>query len=105
MKINIYNENKPVSFSTYLAIGSFVIGTLLLLLYLSIPSYMEIIIFGYLYVLFATLINSIVLLNLCYQFITKPLERESIAIRILILLSNIPITILYIFIIFNNLNN
>ena len=90
---------KSISFSTYLAIGSFTIGTLLLALHKLFPTEDHIVVVGLFYVLFATLLNSIALLNLLYQFITNRLERETIAIRILILIANVPIALLYFFIV------
>lgn len=88
-------------FSTELALISFGIGTLLLLLQKLAPTNYEILFVGLLYVLFAILINGIMLFNLAYHFIILPKHREYIAIKILILLANIPIAILYILIVFN----
>jgi hypothetical protein len=89
-------------FSTYLAIISFGIGTLFLIANLLFPKVDQIIIFGFLYLLLAILLNAIALINLIYQFSIYQLERETIAIRILILLANIPIAFLYANIVFHN---
>ncbi|MCF6130279.1 hypothetical protein L1S35_11395 [Flavobacterium sp. AS60] len=89
-------------FSTYLAITSFGIGTLLLLIHFSFQDNLEIMITGFFYVLVAILLNGITLIHLLYHFIINRLEREIIAIRMLILLANIPITLLYINIVFHN---
>ena len=90
-------------FSTYLALISFGIGTLFLILHLLFRDMMLIIYIGYIYVLLAFLINGIAFLYLIYLFITYPFERETIAIRILILLANIPIALLYLNIVLPNL--
>lgn len=99
METTIYDHKTPVSFSTYLAIGSFTIGTILFILHQIFPNESYIFIVGFFYVLLAILLNSLVLLNLLYQFIINEAERETIAIRILILLANIPIALLYFFIV------
>jgi hypothetical protein len=102
MESDFYNSNTPTGFSTYLALVSFSIGTVLLVLHLVFPREEGIFILGFFYVLFAILINSLSLLNLCYRFITEPENRETNAIRILILLSNIPIALLYFYIVIHN---
>lgn len=88
-------------FSTELAVVSFAIGTILLLLQKLAPNNLNILIIGLFYVLFAILINGIMFVNLAYQFIILPKYREYLAIKILILLANIPISFLYILIVFN----
>jgi hypothetical protein len=92
----------PGKFSTYLAITSFSIGTLLLAIHLCFPNNIEILVTGFFYIILALLVNSITLFHLLYHFIINQFERETIAIRILILLANIPITLIYLNIIFNN---
>jgi hypothetical protein len=92
----------PGKFSTYLAITSFGIGTLLLAIHLCFPNNIEILVTGFFYVILALLVNSITLFHLAYHFIINRFERETIAIRMLILLANIPITLIYLNIIFNN---
>lgn len=88
-------------FSTELAIISFAIGTFLLVLQKLAPTNFDILFIGLLYVLFAILVNGIMFFNLAYHFIILPKQREYIALKILILLTNIPITYLYIQIVFN----
>ncbi|HRG17803.1 MAG TPA: hypothetical protein PLP39_01820 [Flavobacterium lutivivi] len=92
---------KTTGFSTYLAIGSFSIGTILLMLHLIFPHIDNILFLGFFYVLFTFLINAIVFLNLAFQFIIKPESREDLAIKMLIMLANIPITIFYIYLVFH----
>jgi hypothetical protein len=88
-------------FSTELALITFVIGTFLLVIQKLAPTNIDILFVGLLYLLFAILVNGIMLINLAYHFIILPKQREYIAIKILILLSNIPIAFLYILIVFN----
>jgi hypothetical protein len=99
MESDCYNTKTTTAFSTYLAVLSFSIGTFLFVLHLIFPNEDGIIILGFFYVLFAILINSLSLLNLCYLCITDPENRETNAIRILILLANIPIALLYFYIV------
>lgn len=91
---------KDLPFSTQLAIFSFGIGTLLFLTHFIFPNYFPIVVFGYIYLLIAIVINIITFLYLIYQF-TKEQDTEDIIIRILILLSNIPIAFLYAYIVLN----
>lgn len=101
MKSGTLNQSLLREFSTKLAFVSFSIGTILLALQKILPFNIEIIIMGFIYLLFAILVNGIMLFNLIYHFIIFPKQREYIAIKILILLANIPIAILYILIVFN----
>lgn len=89
-------------FSTYIAIASFAIGTLLLLTHLAFPKSPYILIVGYCYVFLAILINIITLLYLLYLLVIHWRVREIITIRILILISNIPVALLYLNIVLNN---
>jgi hypothetical protein len=86
-------------FSTQLAIGSFIIGTILVLLNPLFPSG-ELLVFGLIYVLVATFFNSIMLFNLIYLLMSQKNHREYFLIKILILIANIPIAFLYLNIIF-----
>jgi hypothetical protein len=99
MKTDLYNAEAPLSFSTYLAIGSFAIGTLLFLLHVAFPREESLLFIGFFYVLFAFLFNSLALLNLGYQYISKPYERQEIAVRVMILLANLPIASLYFYLV------
>ncbi len=94
-------NQKSAGFSTYLAIGSFGIGTILFLLHFALPEYGLLYLIGYFYILIAFLVNGITFLNLLFQFFIKPTEREDLAIKMLIMLANIPITLLYIYIVFH----
>ncbi|NHN24166.1 hypothetical protein FIA58_000625 [Flavobacterium jejuense] len=92
---------KDLPFSTQLAIVSFGIGTFLFLIHFIFPNYFPILVFGYIYLLIAILINTITFFYLIYLFF-KENNTEDIIIRILILLSNIPIAFLYAYIVLNN---
>lgn len=81
-------------FSTQLAIGSFIVGTLLLIAYLIHPSD-ESILGIFIYLTIATIINLIVLLRLWFLYLTQKNHREYYTIKILILLANIPIVFVY----------
>ncbi len=85
-----------------MAITSFGIGTILLLINLCFPDNTDILITGLFYVVLAIFLNGITLIHLLYHFIINRIERETIAIRILILLANIPIAFIYLNIVFQN---
>lgn len=91
----------PGKFSTYLALGCFSIGTSLFLFYLIYPMGLLLII-GYLFVIAAFYTNLAVLFYLCYLLIVYWHDRQTIVIRMLILVSNIPIALLYLNIVFHN---
>jgi hypothetical protein len=84
-------------FSNQLAIGSFAIGTLLLLTYKAMFLNDMIIIIGIYYILFAIFINTMMLFYLIFLCIIIPDERENLALKIILLLCNIPISLLYLF--------
>ena len=81
----------PGRFSSYLALISLLTVTLFFILNLLFPDAFKIIFAGYLFVRLAMIVNSLTLLYLIYQFAVCPFYRETIGIRILILLSNIPV--------------
>lgn len=97
-----HENQKSAGFSTYVAIASFGFGTLLLVIHLGIPNSFKILVIGFFYLLLAILVNGTTLLYLLYHFIINQHKRETIAIQILILLANIPITFIYLNIVFNN---
>lgn len=88
-------------FSTELAIASFGIGTLIFASHLILPKVEEIYYCGFIYVLLAAFANSIVLLSLLYHFIVLPHQREYIAVKMLIVLANIPIAAFYVYLVFD----
>ena len=62
-------NQKSAGFSTYLAIGSFGIGTLLFLLHFALPEYGLLYFIGYFYLLIAFFINLLVFL--CKHFYNR----------------------------------
>jgi hypothetical protein len=91
-----------ISFSTLFALGSFIIGTLFFLLYIYFHHGM-ILFFGFFYVLAAVFFNLIILVNLVNQLLTIQEEPVNTLMNIVIVLSNIPIAIIYLIIV-SNLN-
>src|SRR4051812_44722008 len=81
--------------STELAIGSFIVGTILFVLYVATNANSNILIIAFPFVASAILVNAIMLFHLIDIFIFLPEYRKDIAVKILILLSNIPIMFLY----------
>jgi hypothetical protein len=88
-------QNATGIFSTQLAIASFILGTLLLILHLLFPNgrLLEI---GLIYVALAFLLNLIMLIYLIILYFTQKNHQEYFTIKILILLANIPIAFVYI---------
>lgn len=95
-------QNATGIYSTQLAIGSFLIGTLLLLFQLLFPNE-NLLKVGLLYVFLAFILNLIMLIYLIFLCFTQKNHQEYYTIKILILLANIPITFVYIKIILENL--
>ncbi|WP_298137443.1 hypothetical protein [Flavobacterium sp.] len=87
-------ENATGIFSTQLAIGSFIIGTILLIMHLLFPNGYLLFI-GVLYVIIAILVNLLMLLQLLYLLLTQKNHQDYFTIKILILLANIPIAFVY----------
>ena len=94
------NTEKDGKFTTYLALGSFGVGTLLFLAYMLHPN-PTLIYIGFWYVLCAVLVNAIALISLIIELLLHWENREQIAIKMLIMLANLPIAFLYLNIIFN----
>lgn len=80
---------------------SFLSGTLLLLSYL-ITKADFLLIFGFYFVVITAVVNMLVLLYELLEFLTDISDKKSSGNSVLLLLVNIPITILYLFIIFNS---
>ncbi|MDI9256703.1 hypothetical protein [Flavobacterium sedimenticola] len=94
-----YKQSNYDRFPTYIALGSFLIGTLMLLFYLLFPTTPIWIILGFYYVMIAAVVNGTVVLHLVYRFCFEPKNRELLCIKILLLLANIPIAVLYFYIV------
>lgn len=78
-----------------LTIGSFIISTLLFVLYILSNENSNVLVIASPFVVSAIVLNTIMLLHLTDLFIRMPEVRKDIGIKILILLSNIPVTFLY----------
>lgn len=81
--------------STWIAIASFAIGTVLFGAYKSGLGNDNLVVFGFVYVVVAALINLLVLINLLILFASKRQYKQYFAVKILILLANIPIVFVY----------
>ncbi|VXB69277.1 conserved membrane hypothetical protein [Flavobacterium sp. 9AF] len=90
-------------FARFFALGSFIIGSVLFLVF-TITHYEILIVIGFYYVIIAFFLNLILLLNTIYNLIVyKHLFLFQLG-TILILLLNIPISIFYVDLLLNNLN-
>jgi len=95
------NYHSEIGFyATLLAIVSFAIGTMLLVLRLLLPGNQGIVAAAFYYAEFFALTHIIALLVLLYQFIFKADCRHYYARKIFLLLCNIPVAGLYAFIAF-----
>lgn len=81
--------------ATELAVGCFTIGTLFFILFLTLPDTSYIFIIGCIFVIMALPLNTIMLTHLLHHFCILRHQRKYIALKIIILLSNIPIAFLY----------
>jgi hypothetical protein len=81
-------------FSTRLAIASFALGTLILILFLYTKNF-QVAFAGFIYLILAVIINLIVLFRLIYLLVTQTNHQEYYTIKILILLANVPIALVY----------
>ena len=94
----IYEDGK---LAIIVFIISFLLGTLLFLIYITTKN--ENLLFtGLLFVLAATFFNCLILLKLIYLLITSKNHKLYLLVRIGIVCLNIPITIIYLNIIFNH---
>jgi hypothetical protein len=81
--------------STELAIGTFTISSVLFVLYIITKESANVLVIAWPFAASAILLNTIMLVHLSDRFIHLPECRKDIAVKILILLSNIPITFFY----------
>ncbi len=88
-------------FATQFAILSFAIGTILLVLYLLIPSLDWVLVAGYYYLLLAIGLNIILIFYLFINILISS-NKYLIFLQILIVLANIPIAFLYYCIVMNH---
>ena len=90
-------SNKPFEEkqSIELAVGTFVITTLLFVLYIISNESPNVLLIAWPFAASGLFVNLIMLVHLTDRFIHLPDYRKDIAFKILILLSNIPITFFY----------
>ncbi|HKO76403.1 MAG TPA: hypothetical protein VJU52_04265 [Flavobacterium sp.] len=81
--------------STELAIGCFTIGTLFFILFLTLQDTSFVLIIGFIFMVMAIFLNAIMFCHLLYHFYILPQQRKYIGLKIVILLSNIPVAFLY----------
>ncbi|MBO9585235.1 MAG: hypothetical protein J7574_13820 [Flavobacterium sp.] len=81
--------------STELAIGTFLITTLLFMFYIISNQNSMVLIIAWPFALAGIVVNSIMFFHLAEKFIHLPQHRRDIGVKILILLSNIPIIFFY----------
>lgn len=86
-------------FSTKMAIVSFILGTILFIGYFVADDKLLFLILGFVFVIIALIINLLMLTILLFDWIECPTEKKQISRKILILIVNIPITIIYLTII------
>ena len=89
-------------FATNVAYVSFGIGTLLFLANRCIPKVDFIIVSGVIYVILALIVNGCTFLALLYHFTIQKNYRDYYAVKMLLLLANIPVAAIYLYIIINN---
>ncbi len=85
---------KAGKFSTQLAITSFIIGTILFLVYNTFHV-QDLLFIGLLYIGIAFILNTITFFYLIYFMIIEREQKQYFLIKILILLSNIPVVFFY----------
>ena len=95
--------NSSLDISKIVASISFIIGTLLLVLFLFFKQEESLIMLGFYYVIGAFIINTFVLLSLLTRLILNSENRIELLKAIGIILINIPIAIGYFFIVINTL--
>jgi hypothetical protein len=78
-----------------LVMGTFIISTVLFALYMFTNKNANVLVFAFPFVVSALLLNGIMLFHLIDRFIKLYNDRRDIAVKILLLLSNIPIGYLY----------
>jgi len=89
---------KNPSFSTWIAYGSFCIGTLFFGSHYLFPTSFDLFLYGFYYVIFALIVNLLLLFYLFSRWFEFPEQQKETKNEILILISNIPIAFTYFFI-------
>ncbi len=99
-----FEKFKQLPISSQFAVISYLIGTLFFLCFFLFPKEDEVVISGLIYIIIAGIVNGISFLVLLYRLSREPTNHKNIVTEIAIVLSNIPISILYLYIIINHLN-
>ncbi|MTH14524.1 hypothetical protein [Flavobacterium sp. LC2016-01] len=86
-----FKENQSIE----LAVGSFIITTVLFVLYIILNESPNVLVIAWPFALSAIIVNLIMFFHLTDKFIHLPQQRKEIGIKILLLLSNIPVTFVY----------
>jgi fatty acid desaturase len=86
-------------FSTKMAIVSFILGTILFIGYFITDDKLLLLVLGFMFVIIALISNLLMLLILLFDWIEHPSEKKEISRKILLLIANIPITLIYLAII------
>lgn len=82
------------------AITSFALGTLILFAFLLTGQSDDWLILGFFYTLIAIIVNFCVLVYMCFCAAAFPEHRQQILLDTAILLINIPVTVFYIYVVF-----
>ncbi|WP_343697645.1 hypothetical protein [Flavobacterium sp.] len=90
-----HNEPFAEKQSTELAIGTFIISTLLFVLYILSNESPNVLVIAWPFAFSGIVLNAIMLFDLTDKFFHLAEQRRDIAVKILILFSNIPITFFY----------
>lgn len=90
-----------LKFALYTFRTSFIIGSILLIIFLSDPHKYDIMLYvGLAYVEFAIIFNIVLFTILLFRALRSKLYRKSILLKAALLLCNVPITLFYIYIIY-----
>lgn len=81
--------------STELAIGTFIITTVLFMFYIISNENSIVLVIAWPFALASIMVSIIMFIHLSDRFLHLPQQRKEIGIKILMLLSNIPITFFY----------
>ncbi|PWB20698.1 hypothetical protein [Flavobacterium sp. HTF] len=92
---NTFDETQSID----LTIGTFTVSTLFFILYILSNESSNVLVAASPFVVSAIMLNAIMLFHLTDNFIRLSGQRKDIAVKILTLLSNIPITLLYYFLV------
>lgn len=91
----ISNKRFEEKQSFELAIATFIISTILFVLYIGSNQNANVLVIAWPFAASLLILNTIMFVHLTDRFIHLPEQRRDIAFKILLLLSNIPITFLY----------